>query len=649
MRFRFSQKMIALVVAAVLVCSAAIGLLTYRVVAEGFQAEARQNIVAAGRVVDGLIEGRRERCLQAAGLIAGMAEVQGAVVRGDAADLQERGAEWMAASGADFMTFTDASGNVIARAHDGRKGDSIANQEILRIALEGRAASGIGAGKLVGLSIRAVAPVTVDGRLAGAVLTGIHLTRDNDFVDEIRETLRVHATVFHGDRRVSTTIRRAGKRIRGTRMENPAVTRTVLEEGKTFYDVNEILGEDFTAAYWPIRSVSGENLGIWFVGKERSFLQRAFLDILRSILPTSAGVGLLVSLAAWLTVRRSLAPVFPCIRFAKGLAKGRLSGRLPSGRSDEIGELAAALGRMAARLREVVREVVHGAENVRSGSRQVSVGAQQIAAGSERQKIAAEALMRAMGERAAAAEAMAESSAARAEESGAAATEAVKALRAIAEQIRVVEEIARQTDLLALNAAVEAARAGEAGRGFAVVADEVRSLAEKSQTAANSVARISEKTFEIAERSGSILAEMVPDIRRTAEQVRDISEACRAGGSGAETIRAAFDQFDNVIRENASAAEQMAAAAEELNAQADQLGETIRFFRGEAQSETGFGAKTISINPSSRGGCEIPTSQPFRGARRRRRGSTPPSVLPPGRPPSRRPGPREPSGPVEAG
>jgi methyl-accepting chemotaxis protein len=414
-------------------------------------------------------------------------------------------------------------------------------------------------------------------------------------VDEIQKTLAVHATVFHGDRRVSTTIRREGERILGTRMDNPAIIRAVLGQGKPFYDVSEILGEDFTAAYWPIRSNSGENLGMWFVGKERSLLQRAFSGILRAILIGSAGVGLLVSLATWLTVRRSLAPVFPCIRFAKEMARGRLAGRLPSGRSDEIGELAAALGRMADRLRGVIREVVHGSDNVRSGSREVSVGAQQIAAGSERQKTAAEALMRAMGERAAEAEATAESSAAKAEESGAAAAEAVNALRSIAEQIRVVEEIARQTDLLALNAAVEAARAGEAGRGFAVVADEVKSLAEKSQTAAKAVARISEESFEIAERSGTILAEMVPDIRRAAEQVRDISEACRAGGSGVETIRAAFDQFEEVIQENASAAEQMAAAAEELNAQADQLGETIRFFRDETKSETPSDAKTRSM------------------------------------------------------
>ena len=608
LKLRFSQKMILLVVAAVLMASGAIGIMTYSVVKNGFQDEAQGNIGVYSRVVDGMIQSHLTRFAQAAALLAEMDDIADGVARGDTGFLQRRGAALMSTYGADFLTFTDTEGRVIARGHDPKSGDSIASQPILQAALKGRPERGVGEGKLVGLSLRTVHPVRFEGKQVGVALTGMHLTRDNTFVDRIRERLNLHATVFHGDQRVATTIRRDGERIVGTRMTNPVVTRTVLEEGQPFLSTNTILGTPYTTAYWPIRSVEGKNLGMWFVGQERSLLRRAFSGILRAILVTVLGVGILVSGVAWGTVRRTLSPVFPCIHSAKGLARGDLRGAPPEGKNDEIGELASALREMAKRLREVIFQVVQGADTVRSGSGAVSSGAQQVAGGAEQQKMAAEALMAAMGERAAETEAIARASADQAAKGGEAAAQAVEALQAIAEQISVVEEIAQQTDLLALNAAVEAARAGEAGRGFAVVAEEVRNLAEKSRTAAQEVGRISQESFAIAERTGSLLIDMAPSIRKTAEQVREISDACRGEAGGAESIREAFRQFEAVIQENASAAEEMAATAEELTSQADHLTQTIGFFRAEATTERSTpspfpaGAQQPRLPPQPAGG-----------------------------------------------
>jgi methyl-accepting chemotaxis protein len=166
-----------------------------------------------------------------------------------------------------------------------------------------------------------------------------------------------------------------------------------------------------------------------------------------------------------------------------------------------------------------------------------------------------------------------------AEASGEAVNKAVNAMRTIAEKISIVQEIARQTDLLALNAAVEAARAGEHGRGFAVVASEVRKLAERSQLAAAEISGLSGETVKVATDAGEMLAKLVPDIRKTAELVAEISAACREQDIGASQINEAIQQLDKVTQQNAGASEEMSATSEELAAQAEELQASIAFFR----------------------------------------------------------------------
>lgn len=275
--------------------------------------------------------------------------------------------------------------------------------------------------------------------------------------------------------------------------------------------------------------------------------------------------------------------------------------------------LGLALVRMVQRLRGVVADALAAADNVSVGSQELSSSSEQLSQGATEQAAAAEEASASMEEmaanikqnadNAATTEKIARQSAKDAEASGEAVAQAVAAMRTIAEKISIVQEIARQTDLLALNAAVEAARAGEHGKGFAVVASEVRKLAERSQAAAAEISTMSGDTVKSAQDAGEMLSRLVPDIRKTAELVAEISAACREQDIGAGQINEAIQQLDKVTQQNAAASEEMSATSEELAAQAEELQNSISFFKvdlAEASKSTAKQGSTRNVVAASR-------------------------------------------------
>jgi methyl-accepting chemotaxis protein len=174
-------------------------------------------------------------------------------------------------------------------------------------------------------------------------------------------------------------------------------------------------------------------------------------------------------------------------------------------------------------------------------------------------------------------------------------TEIKKSSDQIAKIIKVIDDIAFQTNILALNAAIEAARAGEAGMGFAVVAEEVRNLAQRSAKAAKDTTAIIESNIElstkgvsVAERVGESLNEISSAAIKANELMNEIATSSAEQAQGVEQVNKAISQIESVTQQNAASAEESASASEELNAQAESMQKIVREL-----SELVNGAKNI--------------------------------------------------------
>ncbi len=313
-------------------------------------------------------------------------------------------------------------------------------------------------------------------------------------------------------------------------------------------------------------------------------------------------VLILIAVAAVVTWIMRSAVVMPLLQIktlTRAMSEGDFTRGVDNPGGDEIGMVGRSLNTMIQSLSSVIKIVTDTASAVLMSSRELSEAANNVAAGAATQASNIEQVSSSM-------EAMADSikgnarncnetkeiavkAAKHAKESGDSVQAGLGALKEIAGKIQIIEEIARQTNLLALNAAIEAARAGEHGKGFAVVAAEVRRLAERSGKAALEIMEISDASVEVADKAGQQLAELVPEIQKTADLVEEVAAESAIQDTNASQINESLQNLGGVIHQNASAAEEIASTTQSLTDKAGELDKAVDFFEVEKEEVPAIG------------------------------------------------------------
>ncbi len=368
----------------------------------------------------------------------------------------------------------------------------------------------------------------------------------------------------------------------------------------------------------------GDTLGALVINSRMSVAKDNSDKSLMNTVGLMAGMVLLIVVLTYALLRAMvLKPIHEMAAISKDIAQGEgdLTKRVPVHGTDEIATLGSYFNQFIEKLQGMIGKVAHVTDKVASASVELSATAEEISKGTDTLIEEMNATVSQVAQNSGKAATLAQETVKTAKDGGSVVSDTISGMQQlsdavsssatiiaelgkssdqIGEIVRVIEDIADQTNLLALNAAIEAARAGEQGRGFAVVADEVRKLAERTTKATKEIGdmirQIQQDTrgavesmqqgtvkvtsgVDLVNRTGEALSRIVEMVSESADMIRQIAVASEEQSVATQQIANDIENVAKVTKESASGANESAKASHDLSQLATELQGIVGSFK----------------------------------------------------------------------